>query len=153
MQAFRGCNPSVYNSIHIVVSTVYIGAVPPWLQDDPVKGNSAVGPSLQDFLKHSKKRLTEVCFQKSFWKTVASRRVSVRLCVLCFQKSRRSSGSFLPTESGPTLTTALRPAQTGCHRLAVCGTMGGDGNPGEIHCTPRISIWWNVYNRMSNRYI
>ncbi|KAK0142336.1 Coiled-coil domain-containing protein 84 [Merluccius polli] len=39
---------------------VHTGAVPPWLQDDPLKGGSVaeVGPNLQDFLKHSKKRLT-----------------------------------------------------------------------------------------------
>lgn len=37
-----------------------VGAVPPWLQDDPLEGTSAaaahpeIGPSLQDFLKQSK---------------------------------------------------------------------------------------------------
>lgn len=37
-----------------------VGAVPPWLQDDPLEGSSGaaahpqIGPSLQDFLKQSK---------------------------------------------------------------------------------------------------
>lgn len=37
-----------------------VGAVPPWLQDDPLEGTSGaaahpqIGPSLQDFLKQSK---------------------------------------------------------------------------------------------------
>lgn len=37
-----------------------VGAVPPWLQDDPLEGSSEtaahpqIGPSLQDFLKQSK---------------------------------------------------------------------------------------------------
>lgn len=39
-----------------------VGAVPPWLQDDPLEGTSGttaykhIGPSLQDFLKHSMNR-------------------------------------------------------------------------------------------------
>lgn len=39
-----------------------IGAVPPWLQDDPLEGVSGaaahpqIGPSLQDFLKQSENR-------------------------------------------------------------------------------------------------
>lgn len=47
---------------HTHTSFVYgiVGAVPPWLQDDPLEGTSGtaahaqIGPSLQDFLKHSK---------------------------------------------------------------------------------------------------
>lgn len=41
-------------------STWVAGAVPPWLQDDPLEGSSGtaaqpqIGPSLQDFLKQSK---------------------------------------------------------------------------------------------------
>lgn len=38
---------------------IHTGAVPPWLQDDPVKGSSEgseVGPSLQGFLKHQEQK-------------------------------------------------------------------------------------------------
>lgn len=50
---------NVAGMTHSSFARCVVGAVPPWLQDDPLEGTSGtvghahIGPSLQDFLKHS----------------------------------------------------------------------------------------------------
>lgn len=56
-----------------------VGAVPPWLQDDPLEGSSGasahpqIGPSLQDFLKQSKTSCTYLVYthKKNVWLILA----------------------------------------------------------------------------------
>lgn len=53
---------------HQLIILCVVGAVPPWLQDDPLEGSSEaapqaeIGPSLQEFLKQSMFCVTSHCY-------------------------------------------------------------------------------------------
>lgn len=107
-----------------------VGAVPPWLQDDPLEGTSGttaythIGPSLQDFLKHSKNRL-------DISSSHPPRFDCHRKCLLFSQRNKRSWESFHQTGLEPTLTTVHTLTPTGFPPLAECGTVADAGSPGN----------------------